>query len=163
MLGRIHPPTFTYRLIASLAVVSMISGCGGGGGKGDRLKTVPVSGVVTVDGQTFGPGTLEFAPAGGGDRSRLASGAVDAKGNFVMGSYEKDDGVVAGDYFVKALGDTATNPSAAMSNTAPLKVTIGAQGDKELKIDLKSQGSATADLMSPKLGGGGATPKMMRP
>jgi hypothetical protein len=143
-----------------LVVCVGLAGCGSDDTK-NRLKTVPVSGTVTLDGEVFGPGTLSFTPQSAGERMRMAIGKVDASGNFVAGSYEEDDGIVPGEYLVKGQEDTAIDPSAALKTTPGVKVKIGEEGEPNLEIALKgSENKTGGDLMNRKLG---PSMKMVKP
>ena len=62
----------------------------------DRLKTVPVSGIVTLDGQPLKMGSVIFTPANG----RAATGQIQADGTYVLGTYEEDDGAILGTHQV---------------------------------------------------------------
>ncbi len=127
-------------------------GCGdSGSGKflGEKQETVPVSGVVNVDGQTFANGILELMPKS--DNTRIASSPTDASGRFKLGTYGKADGVIPGEYTVKLTVDmTSTTPAPTIEEHV---VEIGASGDNSLVLDLKSKaasGAATSDpLLTP--------------
>lgn len=138
----------------SLILVVSLAGCGGSGDSTPKLSTVPVSGKVTLDGSSFGPGTIEFIPSEGeGGETRLASGTIDAEGAFTLGSYTEDDGAVPGNYHVRIAKDSAADPSAASGLvTEELTVTVPAEGSESLSVDLKSKSAGAGDtLMSPKL------------
>lgn len=82
-------------LVALLAV-----GCR----KSDRPKTVPVSGLVTFDGQPPAyAGALFFAPLEPGDGypRRPAMAFFELDGNFKAKSYVEGDGLVPGTYRVR--------------------------------------------------------------
>jgi hypothetical protein len=145
----------------AVTLCGLLSGCGGGGG-GDRLPTAPVSGTVTLDGQSFGPGLIEFLPAGATDptKSRMASGQVDASGNFVMGSYDATDGVVPGQYMVRLTsGSDDPNMPGPEVTIQQFTLTVPEDGQKNLAVTL-TKGKASkggTGLLSPQLDSGGAS------
>lgn len=85
-----------------------LQGCGGSG----RPKTVPVTGVVTLDGKpieganvTFYPDTGESAATGGPQKktdaaTRPATGTTDKEGKFTLKTFEEGDGALPGKYRV---------------------------------------------------------------
>lgn len=75
------------------------SGCGGN----DRPKTIPISGLVKIDGQAPGEfGKIYFTPTqpAEGYAKRPASGSFDQQGVYRVMSWEPDDGLVPGHYIV---------------------------------------------------------------
>ncbi|MFY9256968.1 MAG: carboxypeptidase regulatory-like domain-containing protein [Fuerstiella sp.] len=77
------------RLPFILLVTLVLMGCGD-----SRLKTVPVSGkVVFPDGSPARTGTIEFESR---DFPITATGQISPDGSFVLGTYESNDGAVAG-------------------------------------------------------------------
>jgi hypothetical protein len=80
------------RALASLSVLTLLTlvlGCGKG-------FDATVTGKVTVDGQPLTKGDVTFAPQGSG---RVAYGAIDATGNYVIKTGE-GEGVPPGEYGV---------------------------------------------------------------
>lgn len=126
-------------------------GCGdSGSGKflGEKQETVPVSGVVNVDGQPFANGILELMPKS--DNTRIASSPTDGSGRFKLGTYGKADGVIPGEYTVKLTVDmTSTTPAPTIEEHI---VEIGSDGNNSLALELKSKtaGAAVSDpLLAP--------------
>jgi hypothetical protein len=77
--------------MGSCAVLAcVLAGC-----SGDRLES-QVSGVVTLDGQPIGPGTVVFAPADGGPP---ATGSVGEDGRYTLKT-SRAEGLAAGTYRV---------------------------------------------------------------
>ena len=73
---------------------AMIIGCE----KSDRLRTYPVSGTVTFpNGSTIGLSSIIFESH---EYSIPATGVVEEDGTFTLGTYEEDDGAVAGKHIV---------------------------------------------------------------
>jgi hypothetical protein len=119
-------------VILSVAIV-WLAGCGGG----DRPKTIPISGRVTIDGQPPGEvGRLHFTPtqAAEGYSKRPAGGAFTADGTYRVMSWEPDDGLVPGHYTVSLMpGDlskTAIPPKYRESGTSGLEVDVPADEDR---------------------------------
>jgi hypothetical protein len=86
------------RAMTLIVATGMIAGCGGASGP-DRPDRTPVSGTVTFAGVPVSDAIVVFSPATEGS-GRGATGITDAEGNFVLGTFEKDDGAVSGEYIV---------------------------------------------------------------
>ncbi|HOM17966.1 MAG TPA: hypothetical protein PLQ00_11595 [Thermoguttaceae bacterium] len=98
-----------------LAVVAGLEGCGSG-----RPKTIPVTGVVTLDGKpieganvTFYPDTGESAGAGSQQKKadatvRPATGTTDKDGKFTLKTFEPGDGALPGKYKVAIIKKEVT-------------------------------------------------------
>lgn len=79
-----------------------IVGCGDSG----RPKTIPLTGVVTIDGKEPGEnGTLFFTPTKSADGypARPANGSFNAQGHYRIMSWTPDDGLVPGHYTVSVV------------------------------------------------------------
>lgn len=77
--------------VVALAVsVPMLAGCDGG------IKRYPVAGVVLVDGQPLEHGIVRVYPEG----ARSAYGKIGKDGKFVLGTYDDNDGTLAGTHVV---------------------------------------------------------------
>ncbi|BBO30822.1 hypothetical protein PLANPX_0434 [Lacipirellula parvula] len=90
---------FAYQLRSSLLLAILaccLLGCGDG-----RPTRVPISGKITVDGQPLKFGVIVFKPATG----RASSGRLDADGRYVLSTYDRGDGAIAGDYTVTISGN----------------------------------------------------------
>jgi hypothetical protein len=73
-------------------VICLLSGCSGP----DRPQLVPVSGMVTLDGQPVEGATVTFTPTGG----RMAIAVTDAAGKFQLTTYDTNDGALIGEHRV---------------------------------------------------------------
>ena len=143
-------------IIPLLTCFCLLAGCSGGGDTVDRLATVPASGTLSVDGTAFGPGTLDFIPLEqAGDRFRAASAAVEEGGRFSVRTYEEGDGIVPGSYTVKV--SVPLESASPAPNVEYFELTVGAGGDTNIVVDLKSKKGHEGTLLSPNLQGGGAS------
>lgn len=125
-----------------LIVILMLtlSGCGGGDASGDKrtVKTVPASGVLTLDDKPFGPIHIDLLPIQKqGDNVRTAKANVNADGTFVLGTYEEEDGAAPGNYRVVLgnMGENFMDPPPAVQDT---QVMVPEGGGDSIKIVLKS-------------------------
>ncbi len=87
---------------ALLALVVGVWGCGNGA---TRQDTVPVTGLVTYNGEPVEGATVVFGAASGQDRP--ATGTTDGSGRFTLTTYERGDGAIAGEFTV-AISKTET-------------------------------------------------------
>lgn len=84
--------------VTVLATLLALTGCGGDP-RAERPDRTPVSGAVSFAGAPVAGAIVVFSPATEGT-GRGATGITDDAGNFVLGTFEKDDGAVPGDYIV---------------------------------------------------------------
>lgn len=123
--------------VALLALL-ILTGCGKGE---DRVPTHPVTAVLRMDGEPFGPCSVMLYPSGTG---RSVAGPADAQGKIVFGTYENGDGAPVGEYKVVVRGSMSAAPPKPIpdvySNPAQtkLRVTI-MEGNNEIAIDLDSK------------------------
>jgi len=99
-----------------LVVAIALAGCGGG-------RTTPVSGVVLLDGKPVAAAAVQFVAQGKG---RDATGETDKSGQFVMSTYQPQDGVLPGSYKVvisppTGVADTTQYASAESAMAAATK------------------------------------------
>ena len=97
--------TRQHLLGVALLTSFMVVGCSDG--KGVR---VPVSGLVTVDGEVLRHGSVRFNPVATGadsENTRAGGGALDENGRFQVSCYTAFDGLPPGTYDVSI---TATEP-----------------------------------------------------
>jgi hypothetical protein len=82
-------------LWAGLAVLFLVpAGCS------SRYTPVPVSGIVTLDGQPLDKASVTFYLVGGGKEGRPASGGTDSTGTFHLSTMGNQDGAIPGEYKV---------------------------------------------------------------
>lgn len=123
------------------------------GCKSDNLpKTVPAEGVVTLDGATVADATVIFIAEQG---TYNATAVTDKDGRFQMKAFDTKSGAVPGSYKVEIsktimesgpeTGETEVNlkfglpKKYSVFTTSGLTQTIGEQGTKEIKFELKSK------------------------
>jgi len=83
--------------LSGSAIAVAMSGCGGGG---ERLPTVPASGIVTLQGAPVEGAHVALAPQDAtGGRSAFAQ--TDAQGHFQLMTLKPQDGALPGSYRVK--------------------------------------------------------------
>jgi len=75
-------------LLLSVATLLAAAGCGSG-----RPTTIPVTGVVTLDGKPIAGASVMFEPEAGG---RPATGTTDSSGKFTLKTFEAGDGALPG-------------------------------------------------------------------
>lgn len=95
----------TGTMVLGLMVMTLL-GCGG---PKSTLDTVPVSGLVTLDGAPVDGAMVVFAPTSGSGTA--ASGKTDATGRYKLTTQEPGDGALPGSYLVmisKSAAEDAT-------------------------------------------------------
>lgn len=129
-------------------VLLLNAGCGDG-----RPTLVPVTGTVTLNGQPVDGALVGFEPQGIEGYNRPSIATTDAQGKFVVGTYDKADGMPKGSYKVSVLKkdpigklpenfnteDTAANPQPVKYQwTVPQKYSSTA--DSGLTVEVTSDG-----------------------
>ena len=119
------------------------AGCGGAGGN----DMAPVHGTVTLDGKPLAEGFVFVTPAEG----KMATGAIQSDGSFVLGTNSDSDGAKTGTHpvTVKPPPPQEGMPPSAVAQTLPrhyrkastsgLTVEVKPNTDNELKIELTTQ------------------------
>jgi hypothetical protein len=97
------------RVMLWCAVVwpALLTGCGG-------PKTVPVNGIVTLDGRPLARATVIFIAQDAAGRD--ANGFTDAEGRFALMTNAPKDGAMPGSYKIVVHYSEATEPGAQYSN-----------------------------------------------
>ena len=142
-------------LLLAIAVLSMF-GCGPS--LGHLPKTVPASGIVTLDGQPVDGAQVVIVPAAEGTTG--ATGVTDANGRFSLRAFNEKDGAIPGEYKVqvsktvevKLAGkagsldggdpvrfDYGVPAKYTGAKTSGLTVTIPETGNKDIKLTLSSK------------------------
>jgi hypothetical protein len=127
--------------------ITGVAGCGGNAVPG-AVKTFPVAGTISLDGNGFGPARLIFTPDAA-DAPR-PTGMADASGKITVTTYAAGDGLPAGTYKVTISPDPMTKtPQHPQlydnSATSTLTVTVTDKGPNEFKLAMDSKaGPASA-------------------
>ncbi len=125
------------RLLITLVLHVICVGCGDG-----RPPLYPVRGeVVFGSGEPVRHATVELVPATNGPSPR---GKTDARGRFVLGTYELQDGAPAGEYRVVVL---QVLPPRAAEQLSKLGAEHAEHGGKIPVISLKYASPETSELV----------------
>jgi hypothetical protein len=120
--------------ILLLLMLTLLAGCD------DRPTRVPVSGIVTIDGQPLGRGNIKFVPASG----RPSAGAIGEDGRFTLTCYDGNDGALLGTHRVQVAANRIISdskiewfapPKYANFRTSEITVDVTEPVD-DLKIEL---------------------------
>jgi hypothetical protein len=114
-----------------------LTGCGG-----ESLPpTYPITAVVRMDGQPFGPCMVMLHPTAG-STGRAAVGVVSADGKVEFTSFKKGDGATAGEYKVTVRSHVSGAPPKPIpadfqsEAKTTLRITVAATGTNEAAFDL---------------------------
>lgn len=127
------------------------SGCTGEAAGGAKVKTVPFSGKILLDGAAKGNVKVTFTPQGSEGGVRTAYAEVKEDGSFVATTYVTGDGIIPGKYNV-SLGSAddgaSTDPALMMSAIAgasieKLEIDVPAEGLTDVDLKLTSSAAAT--------------------
>ncbi|MCY2995400.1 MAG: carboxypeptidase-like regulatory domain-containing protein [Planctomycetota bacterium] len=99
---------------AVTGLVVSLSGCSGSGGS---LKTVAVTGTVTLKGQPVEGATVSFSPQS--PDARAAFGSTNAAGRFSLTTLQPGDGALVGLYNVTIVKSSVPAPVAAAPKSDP--------------------------------------------
>jgi len=130
------------RLILAFSLLCL--GCGSD--KPAKLPTVPVSGVLLIDGKPFGPGILSLSPPSSDGSIPNATGNVQPDGKFTLNSYGEGSGVVEGAYSAYFAQDIMLMNK--VPTTRPVEITIKKDAP-EIKVELKSIKGAKSGMVPP--------------
>lgn len=145
---------FGFRLVALSLTIGLLSGCGDG-----RPSLVPVSGKVTINGAPVEGALIGFEPDGIDGYSRPSAATTDSSGNFVVGTYDKADGMPAGKYKVtvvkkEVMGKLPENINSEdmAANVQPLRYQwtvprkYSTSADSGLTVEVTSAGMTPAEI-----------------
>jgi hypothetical protein len=126
------PASFGY--LTAVLGLTLLMGCGP-----SRPETVPVRGKVTLDGGEWpAPGMIIFTavrPAEGFPR-HPGKALFDKAGNFTVGSFAKDDGLMPGIYYVTVLcGEPVENMQSEGKSYVPDRYMRPGQSGLELRVE----------------------------
>jgi len=134
-------------------------GCTGEGAGGTKVKTVPFSGKILLDGNPHGNVNVQFIPQGSDGGMRTSYSQVMEDGSFSATTYFTGDGIVPGKYDVRVGSDgdgASTDPALMMTAIAgasigKFEIDVPAEGltDVELKLTSsapQAQGTGTTGI-----------------
>jgi hypothetical protein len=133
-----------YWRLAVVAPITLLtlSGCGE-----TQPKVYPVTAVVRMDGERFGPCALLLTPlTTSGPKARSSTGNVAADGMVTFTTFKVGDGVPAGDYKVTVRSELSGAPPKPIPSDyqsdakTPLRATVNPSDMNELAFDLESKG-----------------------
>lgn len=114
-MSRRAPVPAWYFVAFSLCCTIVPAGCGSG-----RPETVPVTGVVTLDGKALEAASVLLSPEAGG---HPATGLTDKDGRFTLTTFVKGDGALLGKHQVcvvkKKTSGLLTDADGLSGGTAP--------------------------------------------
>ncbi len=147
-LGRVvavNLSTYTIRRFLIVLIFGILGTVGCGGSSGEDLA--PVRGVVTLDGKSLTEGFVFVTPPEG----KLAMGAIQSDGTFVLGTNTNSDGARVGTHPVSIQPPPASEgmPPSTTSKLLPkhyrsgstsgLSVEVKPGTDNELKLELSTK------------------------
>jgi hypothetical protein len=111
------------------------------------ILTVPVSGIVTLDGEPVEGASIFFAPSNG----PAAKAETDAQGKFRLMTNRPGDGAIPGDFKVTVAkfvldAKTAHNPVPGMKNELPEKYNTPSLSGLTATVEVKKTNSFTFEL-----------------
>lgn len=83
----------------NLILLVVATGCGGGAESNPLPETVPVSGVVTLNGEPLAAGSVTFVPQGQ-TKGTECQGTTDAAGKYTLKQQHGSEGAPPGEYKV---------------------------------------------------------------
>jgi hypothetical protein len=102
-------------LVVLVNFVLLLGGCTPSG----QVKTYPVKGKVTFEGKPMvGGGAISLVPLTD-QPGKTAGGTIEADGSYVLGTYQADDGSMAGEFRVVIYQETVKEGKAAPDGSAP--------------------------------------------
>ena len=145
ILGVAAAAPFTQAALLA-AMLVMVAGCG------EKGNYVPVSGVITLDGQPIEGAQVSFQPQAKGDNINPGPGSVgtcDATGRYELKTIREDPGAVPGMHTVRIYGPKAVRSGGdldAATNTGPEIFPEKYNFRTELTIDIPAEGTDKADF-----------------
>ncbi len=143
MIMAVRPQSLRMLMVAAVCALASTPGCD----HGDRLKTYPVTGTITYsDGKRFSGGREAFIVFESTEHGINATGVIDADGAFSLGTYEPNDGAIAGGHRVSITPPTPVGDPDQMRaaplihskyrnlDTSGLQVTVEANRSNQISI-----------------------------
>lgn len=135
-----------------------VSGCMGEGAGGAKVKTVPFSGKILLDGTPHGNVNVTFTPQGSDDGVRTSYAEVKEDGSFVATTYVTGDGIIPGKYNVQ-IGAARTAGDVASADPAQLMASVAGASIDKFEVDIPAEGLTDVELKMTSVakpeGGGG--------
>ncbi len=129
-------------LLAVVGSLSCLSGCSDGGAGAAKVKTVPFSGKILLDGTPHGNVTVTFTPQGSEGGERTAYSQVKEDGSFAATTYVTGDGIVPGKYDVRV---GAEADAGSIDPSKMMAAVVGASIEK-LEVDIPADGLTDVEL-----------------
>jgi hypothetical protein len=144
-----------YGVFVGPLVISLLPALGCGSGGRHLPKTVPASGVVTLDGKPVDGAQVVLVPAAEGKTG--AFGTTNGSGHFSLRAYDEKDGAIPGDYKVQVSKtvevklpgkldggdavrfDYGVPAKYTGAKTSGLSVTIPDTGNRDIQLPLTSK------------------------
>lgn len=138
-----------HRSVLVAAVTAVMGVCGLGCSRPGTAPTVPAAGTLLRDDTPLGDVTVVFNPASG----RPAMGVTDAAGRFVLSTFRRGDGAIAGNHRVTlaVMDPGRPEPGTPESRSyrpkpVPFAARYGAIATTDLEVSLPSTGSTSLIL-----------------
>lgn len=141
---RCHSKLLQWPAAGGLVITCLLlAGCG------NEFDTVDVRGIVTLDGAPLSQGEVVFMP----EQGPPAKAAIQSDGSFVLGTYNVNDGAVAGQHQVAVIARRGTPPTEGddagwewivparygSPATSELAFEVQPHGDNHARLDLRSE------------------------
>jgi hypothetical protein len=141
-------------VISSMGLcLMMLVGCGEGAIGAAKVKTVPFTGKITIDGQPASGISVQFLPKTSDGGARSAYAEVKPDGTFAATTYVTGDGIVPGSYSVKA----GKEADGASTDPAEMMAAVAGMAIDEIDIEVPADGLTDVELkMTSKSGANGA-------
>jgi len=136
------------RVFIPACLLFFAAGCGGN----KPYDVVPVSGIVTLDGQPVAEARVEFQPisAGGMEVGPDAVGVTDAQGRYTLTTTFDESGATVGENRVRIsthkLKENPNNPDGKMIEVAPETIPPRYNTRSELTFTVPAGGTDKADF-----------------
>jgi hypothetical protein len=139
-------PSFGARVVGCVALIGVMIGLVATG-CGARIKSVPVSGRVTLEDQPLANVAVNFSPLTGGQQDAFATyGKTDQEGRFTLRLADNDQpGATAGKNRVTFHESTGAAESDGAAPMTPLKLPPKAR-DGTMTYEVPAEGTANADF-----------------
>lgn len=130
--------------LVAAGIACLLSGCGKKGPKQERVYAV--KGVLTMDGQPYGPAQLTIYPVQSVMPGAFFPGRTNEKGEMLFMTYKPNDGLPAGDYkiAITSFDQQKPVPKLYQDKNSPFAAKIEPK-QNELKFDIDSLADEKAE------------------